>query len=161
MAPSVSELAFSASSMEDKPLQTLSVSRTSEYMFGKWTAVITGEDGDAFTAEVADHNQFASSFTVNVTFIPNGRKSNYAATLRLTSPNAPDILIPLSGTAPAASALGDVNCDGKVDVSDVTTLVSKILGDDPVPFNPSAADVKADSILDVSDVTALITIILA
>ena len=161
MAPSASEMDFSASSMEDKPMQTLTVNRTSEYMFGKWTAVITGEDGDAFTAEVTDHNQFASSFTVNVTFIPNGRKSNYAATLRLTSPNAPDILIPLSGTAPATSALGDVNCDGKVDVSDVTTLVSKILGDDPVPFNPSAADVKADSILDVSDVTALITIILA
>ncbi|MGM9869172.1 MAG: dockerin type I domain-containing protein [Sodaliphilus sp.] len=160
MAPSASEMAFTAGSIEETPSQTLTVNRTSEYMFGKWTAVISGEDGDVFSAEVADHNQFASAFTVNVTFRPDGRETAYSAQLRLTSPNATDIVIPLSATAPAATVPGDVNCDGKVDVSDVTALVSKILGEEPDSFNPAAADLNADTLLDVSDVTALVTLIL-
>ena len=67
----------------------------------------------------------------------------------------------LTGKASDTFMLGDVNCDGRVDVSDVTTLVSKILGEEPNPFNPDAANVNADQILDVSDVTSLVSIILA
>lgn len=160
MQPSASEMTFSATNANDTPTLTLTVNRTGEYMFGKWTAVITGEDGNTFTAEVADHDQFALAFMVNVTFRPDGRKTAYSAQLRLTSPNATDIVIPLSATAPSAVTIGDVNCDGKVDVSDVTALVSKILGEEPDSFNPAAADLNADTILDVSDVTALVTLIL-
>ena len=46
-------------------------------------------------------------------------------------------------------------------MSDVTTLVSKILGEEPAQFNPDAANVNADQVLDVSDVTSLVSIILA
>lgn len=52
---------------------------------------------------------------------------------------------------------GDVNYDGKVDVSDVTCLVGIILGSNPVV---PPADVNEDEDVDVSDVTELVSIIL-
>lgn len=53
---------------------------------------------------------------------------------------------------------GDVNGDGKVDVSDVTALINMILGTTPADLK--VADINADGILDVTDVTALINAIL-
>lgn len=53
---------------------------------------------------------------------------------------------------------GDVNHDGKVNVSDVTALVNMILRVIPVNFETS--DVNGDGRTNVSDVTALIRIIL-
>ena len=52
---------------------------------------------------------------------------------------------------------GDVDGDGEVNVSDVTALVSMILGN--IEQN-AAADVNGDGAVDVSDVTALVSIIL-
>lgn len=57
--------------------------------------------------------------------------------------------------------LGDANMDGLVNVSDVTTIINYILGNDPVPFNFEAADCATDGIINVSDVTALINMILS
>ncbi|MDO4972209.1 MAG: M6 family metalloprotease domain-containing protein [Bacteroidales bacterium] len=54
--------------------------------------------------------------------------------------------------------LGDVNGDGKVDVSDVTALVNRILGEADYP--DSVCDINGDGIVNVSDATALINIIL-
>ena len=53
---------------------------------------------------------------------------------------------------------GDVNGDGRVNVSDVTTLVNMILG--ITPMNQERADVDGNGKVNVSDVTALINIIL-
>jgi surface protein len=53
---------------------------------------------------------------------------------------------------------GDVNGDGKVNVTDVTTLVNMILG--VMPMNEARADMNSDGKVNVSDVTALINIIL-
>ena len=53
---------------------------------------------------------------------------------------------------------GDVNGDGKVNVSDVTMLVNMILG--VVPKDEERADVNGDGKVNVSDVTALVNIIL-
>lgn len=55
---------------------------------------------------------------------------------------------------------GDVNCDGVVDVLDVTTLINYILNMNPNPFNATAADVNADNGINVLDVTSLINIII-
>ena len=52
---------------------------------------------------------------------------------------------------------GDVNGDNEVNVSDVTMLVSMILGN---TTQNSAADVNGDGEVNVSDVTALVSIIL-
>ena len=53
---------------------------------------------------------------------------------------------------------GDVNGDGAVNVSDVTTLVNMILG--VIPKNEERADVDGNGTVNVSDVTALVNIIL-
>ncbi len=53
---------------------------------------------------------------------------------------------------------GDVNGDGKVNVTDVTTLVNMILG--VIPKDQEHADLTGDGKINVSDVTALINIIL-
>ena len=54
--------------------------------------------------------------------------------------------------------IGDINLDGKVDVTDVTTLVNMILNGDTA--NLELADITADGKVNVSDVTALVNIIL-
>lgn len=54
--------------------------------------------------------------------------------------------------------LGDVNGDGVVNVSDVTTLINSILGD--AECDPKTCDINCDGEVNVSDVTALINTIL-
>ena len=54
--------------------------------------------------------------------------------------------------------LGDVNGDGKINVSDVSALINIIL--DFTPKDPERADINGDGRVNVSDVTALINIIL-
>ncbi len=56
--------------------------------------------------------------------------------------------------------MGDVNLDGTVNVTDVTTLINHILGLNPSPFSMENADVNKDKIANVTDVTGIINIIL-
>ena len=56
---------------------------------------------------------------------------------------------------------GDINMDGKVDVTDITTLVDYILGKNPSPCDVDACNVNEDEEgIDVADVTSLVDIIL-
>lgn len=55
---------------------------------------------------------------------------------------------------------GDVNQDGEVDVTDVTTLVDYILGKNPANCDVNACNVNEDATIDVGDVTSLVDIIL-
>ena len=55
---------------------------------------------------------------------------------------------------------GDVNHDGYVNMSDVTSIISYILNKAPSPFYMNEADVNADGWVNISDVTAIINIIL-
>ena len=58
------------------------------------------------------------------------------------------------------SLRGDVNCDGKQTIGDVTTLINYLLGGNPDPFDSIAADVNLDSKINIGDVTALINLLL-
>ena len=55
---------------------------------------------------------------------------------------------------------GDVNNDGSVSVTDVTMVISHILGQTHDGFNKDAADVNGDGSISVTDVTMIINIIL-
>ena len=55
---------------------------------------------------------------------------------------------------------GDANNDGKIDIVDVTSTISHILGQTPVGFALKAADVTGDGNIDIVDVTTIIDLIL-
>ena len=57
-------------------------------------------------------------------------------------------------------ALGDINNDGKVDVSDYIGIANHILGNTPEGFNAEAADVDGNGTIDVSDYIGVANIIL-
>ena len=67
-----------------------------------------------------------------------------------------ELVLPIEDT----TLKGDVNMDGEVDVTDVTTLVDYILERDPSPCDVDACDVNEDTTIDVGDVTSLVDIIL-
>ncbi len=56
--------------------------------------------------------------------------------------------------------LGDANLDDIVDVTDVMTIVSHILGNHPTPFSEENADFNDDGIIDVTDIMLIVTFIL-
>ena len=55
---------------------------------------------------------------------------------------------------------GDVNGSGEVNIVDVTSTISHILGQTPEDFNPEAADVDGNGVVNVVDVTTIIDMIL-
>lgn len=59
-----------------------------------------------------------------------------------------------------SEVIGDANNDGKVDVSDITTIAAYILGTTPVEWNEKNADANKDGLIDVTDITTTATIIL-
>ena len=56
--------------------------------------------------------------------------------------------------------LGDINGDGKVDVSDYIGVANRILGQTPAGFIEQAGDVNGDGLIDVSDYIGIANIIL-
>ncbi|MBR5725766.1 MAG: BspA family leucine-rich repeat surface protein [Muribaculaceae bacterium] len=59
-----------------------------------------------------------------------------------------------------ASLRGDVNGDGHVTISDVTTLINYLLTDDATGVNLAAADADNNTIVGISDVTTIINFLL-
>jgi hypothetical protein len=57
--------------------------------------------------------------------------------------------------------LGDVNLDGDVTVTDVTTMVDYVLGNSPDPFGYENADTSMDGQLSVTDVTCIVDTVLS
>ena len=64
------------------------------------------------------------------------------------------------GEITVAGVVGDVNCDGRTTIDDVTTLIDYLLGANPQPFDSNAADVDNSGKINIDDVTALIDILL-
>ena len=53
-----------------------------------------------------------------------------------------------------------MNCDGEVDINDVTTLIDVVLGRVVEQFDEDAADLDHDNDISINDITALIDILL-
>jgi hypothetical protein len=72
------------------------------------------------------------------------------------SENSPSNVV---AAAPLTSSKGDANGSLSVDVADVVTEVSYMLGENPQPFIFEAADVNSDTEIDVLDVVGTVNII--
>ena len=83
-------------------------------------------------------------------YVPKGTKNVYKVTVPWK-----DFL---NIVEESVGVVGDVNGDGRVNVSDVSVLINMILG--IVPTDQALADVNGDGRVNVSDVSALINIIL-
>ena len=66
----------------------------------------------------------------------------------------------INATVIASILRGDVNGDGDITISDVTTLIDYLLTSDDTNVNIQNADVNADSSIGISDVTTLIDMLL-
>ncbi len=68
----------------------------------------------------------------------------------------------VNGTVTAKPHLqGDVNGDGTISITDVTSLIDYLLNDGGSAVDPSAADVDGDHTVSITDVTALIDLLLS
>ena len=56
---------------------------------------------------------------------------------------------------------GDVNCDGYVNISDITNLIDYLLSDNPGGLSVDNADTNSDGNVNISDVTTLIDYLLS
>ncbi len=92
----------------------------------------------------------------NASYYFTGDGSDYLFTFDLNHLNFKIELIEYQQTVD----FGDVNEDGYVNVSDVTTLIAYILGNPVEKINIDKADINSDQKINVSDVTALIAYIL-
>jgi len=106
------------------------------------------EDDEGFTGLV--------NAVVTATALPTGYRE---ATVRFGFPGAYIDYKFMQGEKSEA-AVGDVNADGEVNISDVNALISIILGNSKAEDYAGVADVNGDAEINISDVNAVIAIIL-
>ena len=99
VTPSVTSLTYNTTSL-DAVAQTVKI--TNDYLLGGFYAVITGEDATDFLVQYATTNKHGKMWDtktdVKVTFTPKEGKTSYKAVLRIATPNASDIVIPIQAT---------------------------------------------------------------
>jgi hypothetical protein len=99
-----------------------------------------------------DGSAFSYVYSTATLYVPAGTKERYETTngwRNFASIEEMDI-----------DHTGDVNGDGKVDVSDYIGVANYILGSVQQGFNASAADVNGDGVIDVSDYIGIANFIL-
>ena len=99
VTPSVTSLTYNTTTLTSVA-QTVKL--THPCLLGTLYAVITGEDANDFLVQYATTNKHGKVWDtktdVKVTFTPKEGKTTYKATLRIATPNATDIVIPIQAT---------------------------------------------------------------
>ena len=107
----------------------------------------SGSSGALVTLDIASTNDFVGTATIalrNVLFTTTaGVEVAFGDELCIVTVNADGLI-------------GDVNEDGFINISDVTTLIDYLLGSQITPFNTGNADMNDDGVVSIADVTALI-----
>ena len=113
------------------------------------SAAITGHEGEILTLRYRG-NAAIDETTVTLQPIILSDKGGR----NMTSLERYDYVIP------KRTLLGDVNLDGKVDVTDINIVVNIILGKDHAENYDGRANLNGDAKVDVSDVNVLVNMIL-
>lgn len=117
------------------------------------------EDGDAnyrLITGITDKFYTVKGLTASGTFYYRVKTTYTDGTLSLWSNSQKVTLFDNGHTA----ELGDVNHDGKLNISDVTALINYMLSGDETDFCIICANVNGDDRISITDVTDLITILL-
>ena len=123
-----------------------------------WTAFnSTYRYGPASTITIATGTQYTTAKrNNNCSYYFTGDGGDYLVTF-----NADNLTFLIEVIEPQPLVkLGDVNNDGQVSISDVTTLIDYLLGDVPSSFSFVNADMNQDNNMTIADVTALIDLLL-
>jgi len=80
---------------------------------------------------------------------------------RFTSLEGQETTLPDTSCMVSFYKRGDANCDGNVNISDVTVIINKLLNGTASLVSLKAIDVNCDGNVNISDVTALINVLLS
>ena len=133
--PSIANPVFTAVTISDASPNDKAVATNLVTFQGQYAPLAIDEDGDKTLLYIGADNKL---------FYPNGDATINAFHAWLK----------------ANINYGDVNNDGNVSVSDVTSLVNHILGNQDENFDVKNADLNGDGTISVNDVTTLVDIIL-
>ena len=123
--------------------------------FSTKNALVTGTEGAVMNIRFdVDKNMAHGDYDVKFTNVQLTQKNGSD----LTTVYAPDFTLKMSV---GAIALGDVNADGVVNVTDAISIIGYIVEERPTWFTESVADVNGDGFIDVADVVSVIDIVLS
>lgn len=116
----------------------------------QYDETFTGTDGEILNLTV----QIAEDMA-------NGGYPIILRNMKLTETNISNFYeVPYLESTLILSSCGDINSDGKVDVSDYIGVANHIMGNTPVGFAPMAADVDGNGTIDVKDYTGIANLVL-
>lgn len=81
-------------------------------------------------------------------------------TTTITVGSADGTAIPATCLVTVYTEPGDLNCDGFINIGDVTSIIDYLLSDDGTQISTKNADVNGDGNINIADVTTLIDILL-
>ncbi len=123
--------------------------------FSTKNALVTGSEGAVMNIRFdVDKEMAYGDYDVKFTNVQLTQKNGSD----LTTVYAPDFTLKMS-VGPIA--LGDVNADGVVNVTDAISIIGYIVEERPTWFTESVADVNGDGFIDVADVVSVIDIVLS
>lgn len=117
--------------------------------------------GDAITWE---DDRYSMNYQVKLD--PSWKAENMRIVAFICSPEADDekdalgVINCNDSKFEVGKLLGDVNCDGVVNIADTVCLLNYILGNPPAIFDESVADINNNNAIDNTDVEYLVNIIL-
>lgn len=125
----------------------------------KTTLLISATSGTLDQTQVTLLKGEWTEYTVRLTGITESTQITFAATTASGNRFFLDEVMLVADAAAPEVLIGDVNMDGAVDVSDISTLAEYIFGNTPAQFCAEAADANEDGAIDVSDISTIAEII--
>lgn len=118
-----------------------------------------GEEGEVCTIQVKTNADMANGGypvifkNITTTYLSGeGKKEQFVCDHPITSY--------VQFFTPSFPLMGDVNVDGKVNVTDITAVVSHIMGNHPTPFLFDNGNVYKDDVINVTDIAGIVDIIM-
>ena len=140
----------------DTPVVRSYINFDATLLSGDYSLEIEGPDSNQFFATITKSSSIAKICTVVINYAPHST-GTHEATLKVYCSRAgvPLVTIPLHGET--TGMLCDLDGNGVLDITDLTSVIGFVLGEDD---NPSRGDFDGDGRCDIDDVTKFISFLL-